>query len=187
MGESIIIARFAQRGFSIVTAIFLIVVLALLGVYIVSVTSVQQSSSQLDVQGVRAYQAARAGIEWGAYQVLDPANASLGAPAACDTTLPIPMPTCPASPTHIGAGHASTLGGSLSPFTVTVECTQQADTTEGNRRVVVYQIVATGCNQISGGSCLTATPATGYVERRLTATLTKCRDSTASLPRCACG
>ena len=180
-------ARFAQRGFSIVTAIFLIVVLALLGVYIVSVTGIQQTSSQLDVQGVRAYQAARAGIEWGAFQVLDPGNASLGTPATCADTLPIPMPACPASPSHIGAGHANGLAGSLSSFTATVQCTQQADETEGNRRIVVYQIVSTGCNQISGGSCLTAVPATGYVERRLTATLTKCRDSTASLPRCACG
>ena len=187
IGKSKNLARFAQRGFSIVTAIFLIVVLALLGVYIVSVTGIQQTSAQLDVQGVRAYQAARAGIEWGAYQVLDPASVSLGTPVTCADTLPIPMPVCPTSPTHIGAGHASTLGGSLSTFTVTVQCTQQADETEGNRRVVVYQIVATGCNQISGGSCLTATPATGYVERKLTATLSKCRDSTASLPRCACG
>ena len=185
--ESKIPARFAQRGVSIVTAIFLIVVLALLGVYIVSVSGLQQSGSQLDVQGVRAYQAARAGIEWGAFQVLDPGNASLGAPVACDSTLPIPMPTCPASPTHIGPGHANTLAGSLSSFTVTIECSELADTTEGNRRVKVYQIVATGCNQIAGGSCLTATPSTGYVERRITATLTKCRDSTATLPRCACG
>ena len=180
-------AGLAQRGFSIVTAIFLIVVLAMLGVFIVSVTSLQQSGAQLDVQGVRAYQAARAGLEWGAYQVLDPENASLGGPVACDTTLPIPMPACPANPTHIGPGHASGLAGSLSPFTVTVQCTEQATTTEGNRRVRVFQIVATACNQISGGSCLTATPATGYVERRLTKTLSKCRDSTASLPRCGCG
>lgn len=178
--------RRLQRGVSIVTAIFLIVVLALLGVYIVSVTGLQQGGAQLDVQGVRAYQAARAGIEWGAYQVLDPGNASLGAPAACDSTLPIPMPTCPAE-THIGPGHANTLGGSLSSFTVTIQCTEQADTTEGNQRVKVFQIIATGCNQISGGNCTTATPSTGYVERRLTATLTKCRDSTASLPRCSCG
>ena len=46
-----------QRGFSVVTAIFLIVVLALVGVFIVSVTGLQQSSQALDVQGARAYQA----------------------------------------------------------------------------------------------------------------------------------
>ena len=47
-------SRPRQLGFSIVTAIFLIVVLALLGVFIVSVSGIQQSSQALDVQGVRA-------------------------------------------------------------------------------------------------------------------------------------
>ena len=61
-----------QAGFSIVAAIFLLVVLALLGVFIASVTGMQQSSGQLDLTGVRAYQSARAGMEWGASQVLDP-------------------------------------------------------------------------------------------------------------------
>jgi MSHA biogenesis protein MshP len=178
--------RRTQRGFSIVTAIFLIVVLAMLGVFIVSVTSLQQSGAQLDVQGVRAYQAARAGLEWGAYQVLDPDGVQLNGFSTCADQPNIPMPTCPAD-THIGPGHPSGLAGSLDPFTVTVLCAQLADTTEGNRRVTVYQVVATACNQISGASCLAAVPGTGYVERRLTATLSKCRDSTASLPRCACG
>ena len=54
--------KLRERGFSIVTAIFLVVVLALLGAFIVSVTGLQQTSTQLDVQGVRAYQAARAGV-----------------------------------------------------------------------------------------------------------------------------
>src|SRR5688572_5354857 len=114
--------NFVQRGFSIVTAIFLIVVLGLLGVFIVAVVGLQQQSQALDVQGVRAYQAARAGIEWGAYQVLEP-NASLG---TCGPP-PVAMPDCPATPTHLA------LAGSLSTFTVTVQCTLRADTTEGNR------------------------------------------------------
>ncbi len=173
IGESKILVRFAQRGFSIVTAIFLIVVLAALGVFIVSVTGIQQSSLALDVQGVRAYQAARAGIEWGAYQVLDPNN-TLN-PATCS---PVVMPTCPASPTNL-----SSLAGSLSPFTVTVTCTATS-TTEGNREIRVYEIIATACNQ---PPCPSGAPASGYVERRITATLSKCKDSTAAAPRCACG
>jgi MSHA biogenesis protein MshP len=169
--------NFVQRGFSIVTAIFLIVVLGLLGVFIVAVVGLQQQSQALDVQGVRAYQAARAGIEWGAYQVLEP-NASLG---TCGPP-PVAMPDCPATnPTHLA------LAGSLSTFTVTVQCTLRADTTEGNRNVRVFEIVATACNQPNGPSCLGTTPSEGYVARSVTATLTKCRDSTASTPRCACG
>ena len=38
------------RGFSVVTAVFLVVVLALLGAFIVSVTGLQSSSSQLTAQ-----------------------------------------------------------------------------------------------------------------------------------------
>lgn len=173
---------YAQRGFSIVTAIFLIVVLGLLGVFIVAVVGLQQQSQALDVQGVRAYQAARAGIEWGAFQVLDPSHSGVSALANCAAVSPIPLPDCPATPTHL-----SGLGGSLSMFTVTVQCTLRATTTEGNRRVRVYEIVATACNQPNAGSCLGTTPGTGYVARSITATLSKCRYSTATLPRCSCG
>ena len=169
-----------QAGVSIVTAIFLLVVLSLLGAFMLSVTAIQQSSAQLDVQGVRAYQAARAGIEWGAWQVLDP-NHTLN-PANC---LPVAfLPSCPTSPTNL-----SGLAGSLSPFTVTVTCsaTINAPTTEGNRNIGAYQIIATACNQPSAGACPNASPAGGYVERQLQATLSKCKDPTATAPRCACG
>jgi MSHA biogenesis protein MshP len=140
------------------------------------VTAIQESSSQRDVQGVCAYQAARAGIEWGAFQVLDPNN-TLN-PATCS---PLIWPgTCVAS-TNIAS-----LAGSLSPFTVTVTCAVTS-ATEGNREVRVYQLVATGCNQPSAGACPNATPTSGYVERQLQATLSKCKDPTATAPRCACG
>lgn len=173
----------AQRGVTIVTALFLIVVLGLLGVFIVTVVGLQQSSQAVDIQGVRAYQAARAGIEWGAFQVLDPSHSGVSSQANCGTVAPIPLPNCPATT------HLTGLAGSLSPFTVTVQCNLAAggDTTEGNRRVRVYEIVATACNQPTAGSCPGTAPDPGYVERRLTATLSKCRDSTATLPRCACG
>jgi|SRR5690349_5178666 MSHA biogenesis protein MshP len=169
--------RKAQSGFSLIAAIFLLVVLALMGTLIVSITSMQSASGQLDLSGVRAYQSARAGTEWAAYQVLDPDNALN--PVTCS---PVVMPACPASPTNLSA-----LGGTLSSFTVSVTCTQAADTTESNRNVRVFQIVATACNQPSGGSCPNASPTSGYVERRLEATFSKCKDSTATAPRCSCG
>lgn len=171
--DSKFVVCFAERGFSIVTAIFLIVVLALLGVFIVSVVGLQQQSQALDVQGVRAYHAARAGMEWGAFQVLDP-NSTLN-PATCS---PVVMAPCPASPTNLPV-----LAGSLSPFTVTVTCSA-APSTEGNREIRVYEIVATACNQ---PPCPNGAPGAGYVERRVTATLSKCKDATAAAPRCACG
>jgi MSHA biogenesis protein MshP len=150
---------------------FLLVVLSMLGAYMLSITGTQQSSSVFDVQGSRAYQAARTGVEWGAWQVLDPNNA-IGTAA---------LPTCPASPTHL-----SSLSGMLSSFTVTVTCSATS-TTEGNRNVGAYLIVATACNQPSGGSCPNATPTAGYLERQMQATLSKCKDPTASGPRFSCG
>jgi MSHA biogenesis protein MshP len=174
-----------QRGLGIITAIFLMVVLALLGAFMLSVTGVQQSSLQLDVQGVRAYQAARAGIEWGAWQVLDP-NHTLN-PVTCS---PVVLAGCAgAGGPPVYTTNLSGLAGSLSPFTVTVTCsaTINAPTTEGNRNISAYQIIATACNQPSGGACPNASPAGGYVERQLQATLSKCKDPTATAPRCACG
>ncbi len=87
----------AQRGFSVVTAIFLLVVLAAMGAFMVTFSTVQHIPSAQDVQGVRAYQAARAGIEWGAYRVLR--NASC-----------------------VGSTVLPALGGTLAGVTVTVLC-----------------------------------------------------------------
>jgi MSHA biogenesis protein MshP len=129
-----------------------------------------QASSQLDLQGVRAYHAARVGMEWGMHQVLDPHNAEPGCA----------IKNCPTSPTHLNS-----LGGSLSPFTVTVTCNVVANTTEANRNIRVFQIVATACNQ--GASCPSASPSQGYVSREVQATVSKCKDPTAAAPRCECG
>jgi MSHA biogenesis protein MshP len=170
-----------ESGFSVVAAIFVLVVLAVLAAIIASVTGIQQASSQLDVLGVRAYHAARAGMEWGAHGVLDPNN-TLN-PANCDGGVGNPpnMSSCPASPTHLS------LTGSLSAFTVTVTCALTADTTEGNRNVRVFSVVATACNQPPGGPCPGAPADSEYVTRELQASFSKCWDRTATAPRCECG
>ena len=67
-----------QTGIALVSAIFLIVVLAGLGAIVLTVSGLQHTSSARDVMGTKAYHAARAGIEWGAYRVLRQA-AALGA------------------------------------------------------------------------------------------------------------
>jgi MSHA biogenesis protein MshP len=53
-----------QGGFSIVMAIFILVVLGLLGSYMVRLSGVQQATSSYALQGARAYQAAKAGLGW---------------------------------------------------------------------------------------------------------------------------
>src|SRR5512141_963987 len=90
-----------QTGFSLVSAIFLLVVMAFLGAAMVTFSANQQKSAAMDVMGSRAYQAARAGVEYGAYQVLrvDPAV------CAGATILP-----------------AGTLAGTLGGFVVVVTC-----------------------------------------------------------------
>ena len=122
--------RKPQTGFTLAAAIFLVVVLAALGAFAVTVSGLNQGSSALDLQGSRAYQAARAGIEWGAYQVL---QNTAGAFAT----------TCNAA-TYAGSTSQSLsgLGGTLSPFSVTVTC-GSSSYPEGAGTVVVYQIVST--------------------------------------------
>lgn len=63
-------ARSRQGGFSLFSAIFLLVMLSALGAAIVKVSSSSQIASALDIQGERAYQGARAGIEWGLHRQL---------------------------------------------------------------------------------------------------------------------
>lgn len=52
-------------GFALINAIFLLVVLALLGVVMVTLSGVQSRTPVFALQGARAYHAARSGIEWG--------------------------------------------------------------------------------------------------------------------------
>lgn len=168
-----------MRAFALPGALFLLVVLWLLGAVIVAVSGLQQSAAALDARGVQAYAAARAGIEWAAYHVLDPERTAN--PASCD---PVVLPDCP------GAGGVATLSGlagSLAPYTVTVQCTlQPANATEGRRQIRTYVVQATACNEPTAGACPGAAPGAGYVERRIVATLSKCKDRTASAPRCSC-
>lgn len=105
-----------QRGFSLVTAIFLLVVIAALGAFAVTLSTTQHQAIALDVLGARAYQAARTGIEWGAHQVL---QASSCQPA---TTL-------------------SGLPGTLASFNVSVQC--QVAHSEPAAAVTVYQLTST--------------------------------------------
>jgi MSHA biogenesis protein MshP len=70
-----------SRGFAAVAAMFLLVVLAALGGFMVSFSNTQQLTATQDLQGTRAYWAARAGLEW-----------ALGAIAADRTACPAPKP-----------------------------------------------------------------------------------------------
>ncbi len=135
-----------QRGFSLVSAIFLLVVIAALGTFAVTLSTTQQQSAALDVMGARAYQAARVGIEWGAYQVLP--NSAVGFALTCRggaTSSPVaPLPN------------------TLSGFTVNVGCSSTAHS-EAAATVTVYQLTSTATQGA------VATP--NYVERVISVTI----------------
>ena len=109
--------RRLQRGFSLITAIFLLVVLSALGTMMLTFFTAQQQSSALDIMGTRAYQAARAGIDWGAFQVL---QSGVGCVPSSNVTL----------------------GGTLTSFNVVVTCSTNSYT-EGGSPVTVYSITST--------------------------------------------
>lgn len=135
--------RESQQGFSIITAIFLLVVLSFLGVAMVSFSTSQHQSSAMDVMGSRAYQAARAGIEWQAHYVV---NSASNAAAA--------IPEC-------GNNNMGVLGGTLSPFTVIVNCAA-ASHVEGASTIWIYDVSAVACTE---AACPSAAPGGNYIER----------------------
>ena len=135
-----------SRGFALMLAVFMIVTLAAIGLYLVTISTGQIQAVSQDEQSVRAYQAARAGIDWGAYQLLQQST-------ICTT-------------------QTRTLTQGLAGFYAVVACQQLlpvAGETEGPSTVKVFQVVSTGCN---ANPCAPATPDTTYVERQLQLRLT---------------
>ncbi len=153
-----------QHGFTMVSAIFLLVVLAALGAFMLTFSSVQHTTAATDLQGSRAYQAARAGIEWAAYQVLDPAGATVVAPS--NPAWPN-FPACPAGPFPV-AGFAGT---NLAGFAVAVVCVR-SDHTEDGMNIVVYQLTSTA----TGGAGSYA------VTRVINISVSNCRNPGAPAP-----
>ena len=61
----------SQRGFALVTAIFLLVVLGALALFMLSLSGTQHFTSTWAVLSARAHYAALSGIEWGAWQAVN--------------------------------------------------------------------------------------------------------------------
>jgi MSHA biogenesis protein MshP len=106
-------ARRNEQGFTLVAALFLIVVIAALGAFAVRIGAGQQQTVNLGLLGARALAAAESGIEWGAFRALN------GGSCVPSTILNL------------------TEGG-LNGFTVTVGC-GSTDHTEGVATVTVYR------------------------------------------------
>lgn len=109
-------ARPWQRGVSVIAAVFLLLLMAVLAAAIANVVSTSHVNLAADIGGARAYQAARAGAEWGMFQ-LDPNDQSAVLPACVGGS--------PAVPGH----------------TVTVTCSQ-TDHSEAGRSIRIHRIVS---------------------------------------------
>ncbi len=133
-----------QHGFTLVAAIFIIVVLATLVGYMVSLSGTQRATSLLALQGARAYEGARSGIEWGIQQAFTtPGTMCSAAPGSTPTTFALNGP-------------------GLTGFSVTVSCDFTTHT-EKSTSVSVYHLVALASYGAYGSP--------DYVSRQLEATV----------------
>lgn len=106
------------QGFSLISAIFLLVVLSVLGATLAQLSVTSSTSGSLALNATRALYAARSGAQWGAYR------ASL-------------------SPPSCNASQSFTLNeAALSGFNITVQCTRTQHQ-EGAAIVGMYLITAT--------------------------------------------
>ena len=105
-----------QSGFTLVAAVFLLVVVAGLIVYVTNIRVVQQTTLLYGVQGARAMQAARSGIEWGIYESI------VGGSCAASSNFTLP-------------------DAELDDFNIEVQCASSVHT-EGVTPVTIYRLTA---------------------------------------------
>lgn len=105
-----------EAGFTLIAAIFLLVVVAALIVYVTSIRVVQQTTLVYGVQGARGLQAARSGIEWGIHQSI------VNGACAATTSFTPPDPA-------------------LADFTIEVQCGASVHT-EGVTPITTYRLTA---------------------------------------------
>ncbi|MBF4986903.1 hypothetical protein [Methylophilus sp. 14] len=111
---------YRAKGFMLPVAIFLLVTLAALVGYSMRLSLLAQMGTIQDVQGANAYLAARAGVEWAAFQVLSPGS--------------VGMQGCVASPTTL----------TINNFTVLVTCDQTVLQDKGaTQDIGIYSITST--------------------------------------------
>jgi MSHA biogenesis protein MshP len=137
-----------SAGVGLVTAIFLLVVLSGLAVTMVSLYTTQQASANLDLDGARAYQAARAGIEYGLFRRMRGTCTANGCCPDASSRVVLSMP-----------GDSSLRG-----FVVVVTCSQTGGAN------APANITSVACNiPDSNGRCDVVPNNPQYVQRRMEA------------------
>lgn len=145
----------SQGGFGAIMAIVVLVILALFGAAMVTVNTVQQTTSAQDLLAANAWQAARAGNEWGLYKARNKSDWTTKAGDNCET----------------GSPSAELDLRAQTGFLVTVSCTpsqiyNEGETVPGTAKTVrVYSIIAVACNALACPIWDAKSANPGYVER----------------------
>lgn len=117
-----------EKGFSLVGAIFLIVIVAVIGAAMVKIASVQQQTSTFSILSSRALFAAESGVNWGIQQVVSSNACSPAGDGDFATS---------------GDGDFSLTGGTSAGFNVSVTCTFTAHTEAPDPAYNVYRLTST--------------------------------------------
>ena len=146
-----------QRGFGVIAAIVVLVMLSALAAAIVAMSSTQGAVLAQDALSARAEQTAHAGTEWGLAQAV--ANANVWGGSSCNNG-------SEASPVS-----ATVDTSAINGFQATVTCWsyvyREGETSPGTaRQVRVYQLTSIACPAAPCPQAGAATAAVGYAERR---------------------
>jgi MSHA biogenesis protein MshP len=142
-----------QRGFAYIAAIVLLLVVAGISVALLRLTSTQQGTVNQALLGAKASQAARAGVEWMVYRILN--DGADGCPAAADL-----------ADFRTDSGFRVSVGCTVRPY-------KEGETVAGTPAAVVpfqkfiYEVDAVACNG-AASACpdRNSISAPDYVERR---------------------
>jgi len=147
--------RHAGAGFALMMAIFMIVTMAAIAVYLLTISTGQIEAAAQDEQGVKAYRAAKTGIDWAAYQILRNSGGTFASNCAGGSA----------------SQNLAFAAPQLTGFRAEIACSKVGSETESGTTVAIYLITVTGCNG-SPTACNTVV-APGYVERQLQLSLTQ--------------
>jgi MSHA biogenesis protein MshP len=140
------------RGFASIAAIFLLVVMAALGGFMLTFSNTQQLTSAQDIKGSQAYWAARAGLEWGIGNVIRQPSKTAACPDIYLSDSPSPPPTI--------------LTGFDGGFTVDVTC-ERKEYTEGLKKIKIFSLTSVANNDPAEPGNV------GFIERRVSASIEK--------------
>lgn len=145
-------ARVKQAGFSVPAALFIVLVLAGLAAFLVTIGSGQQLGHAQDVVGSRVLQAARTGTEWGIRQILSESTGTFQ--------------------TNCASGGSSAVLNNLSGLEglrIQVQCSS-VNYPNGDPPLRSYLITSVACNDTT--SCGAGAHNQFYVERRIETNIT---------------